>query len=275
MVSAFSAAGGRGERIGHPARHGRLGACRRRGPHRRAQLGRARARIGGDLRVRRLDGLAADQREGGAARRRLAGAWREPPAEARERSVRKGLTMRSSSEWKRHHHEPPAGLQHALGGEQRAPRARPSSSFTAMRSAWKVRVAGWMSPGFDAHHAGDDVGELARRGDRRLRARGDDGARHGAGVALLAEREDDVGQRGLVEPRDEVGGALALASPCACRAAPSARNEKPRSASSSCIDDTPMSSTTPSTWAKPRSAATRVELARSGPRPASAGRPRH
>ena len=45
--------------------------------------------------------------------------------------------------------QPAAGRQDALGGE-RAPSASSSNSrLTAMRSAWKARVAGWISPGLE------------------------------------------------------------------------------------------------------------------------------
>ena len=52
---------------------------------------------------------------------------------------------------------------------------------------------------------------------------------------------------------------------------PSLRNEKPRSAWSSCIDDTPMSSTTPSTRVEALRAARSRRDRRSGPAPASGG----
>ncbi len=51
--------------------------------------------------------------------------------------------------------------------------------------------------------------------------------------------------------------ALGPSPPMRMSSGPSSRNEKPRSASSSCIEDTPRSSTTPSTAAWPNFSATR------------------
>ena len=54
--------------------------------------------------------------------------------------------MRSSSEWNAITTSRPPGLRmRSAAGNARA--SSPSSSLTKMRSAWNVRVAGWMSPG--------------------------------------------------------------------------------------------------------------------------------
>ena len=54
--------------------------------------------------------------------------------------------MRSSSEWKvTTASRPPTPS--ARSAASSASWSSPSSSLTAMRSAWKLRVAGWMSPG--------------------------------------------------------------------------------------------------------------------------------
>ena len=77
-----------------------------------------------------------------------------------------------------------------------------SSSLTKMRSAWNVRVAGWMSPGAHAH----DARQRYRRapawcGSAPRCAPRDDCARHRAGVALLAQRRDDGGKIALGQLR--------------------------------------------------------------------------
>jgi hypothetical protein len=82
------------------------------------------------------------------------------------------------------------------------------------------------------HRRGDDIGERARGRDRRGVARLDDGAGDGARVALLAENENDSREVALARRVDDIG--------------PSRRKEKPRSAVSSCMEETPRSSTTPS-----------------------------
>ena len=81
-----------------------------------------------------------------------------------------------------------------------------------MRSAWNVRVAGWMSCGLARTTRGDDVGELRGRVDRRLGARLDDGAGDWRAKTLLAEYEDDVGEIALAGGVHDVGGARPLAA---------------------------------------------------------------
>src|SRR5579883_1696426 len=73
---------------------------------------------------------------------------RRPAASPRpERRAKNCLTMRSSSEWNVTTTRRPPGLR--IASAATSPRANsPSSSLTAMRKAWKLRVAGWMgSPG--------------------------------------------------------------------------------------------------------------------------------
>ena len=62
-----------------------------------------------------------------------------------------------------------------------------------------------------AEHAADQVGELARAGDRRILALTDDGAGNGARAALLAEAEQNVGDVGFIKLIDDIGGADAFA----------------------------------------------------------------
>jgi len=55
------------------------------------------------------------------------------------------LTIRSSSEWKVMTENRPPSLKQSI--PEARPRARLfSSSLTAIRSAWKLRVAGWILP---------------------------------------------------------------------------------------------------------------------------------
>src|SRR5262249_14701265 len=89
-------------------------------------------------------GRRVSTRKLGAARAR-SGMWREE-AGSLLRALRKVLTMRSSSEWNAITTSRPPGASRRSAA--RKPSARlESSSFTKIRRAWNVRVAGWMSPG--------------------------------------------------------------------------------------------------------------------------------
>src|SRR5215217_381478 len=70
------------------------------------------------------------------------GAWREPPGRRPARAAKKALAMRSSSEWNVTTPNRPPGFRIA-SAPSRPPSSSVSSSFTAMRRAWKVLVAGW------------------------------------------------------------------------------------------------------------------------------------
>src|SRR6185369_8841539 len=69
------------------------------------------------------------------------GAWREARGAVVARSVRKRLTMRSSRLWNETTTRRPSGLR-ILSAASRPRSNSPNSSFTWMRNAWKVRVAG-------------------------------------------------------------------------------------------------------------------------------------
>ena len=89
-----------------------------------------------------------------------------------------------------------------------------------------------------------------------------DRARDAPGVALLAVAPQDVGQ--LVDadaPDERLARSRRPSDPCACRAAPSSRNEKPRSPRSSCGDETPRSSTKPSIGTTPEPREDRARIA--------------
>ena len=99
--------------------------------------------------------------------------------------------MRSSSEWNATTTSRPPSRSTASAAAS-ACASSSSSRLMKMRSAWKVRVAGWMRDG--AGRAGgrrDDLGELAGALDRRLGARPLDGAGDASGLPLLAEHADD------------------------------------------------------------------------------------
>src|SRR5258708_19502639 len=72
------------------------------------------------------------------------GAWRDGPGVRPARARTNSLTARSSSEWNDTTATRPPGASTCSAAA--SPRSSsPSSSFTAMRSAWKVRVAGSLS----------------------------------------------------------------------------------------------------------------------------------
>ena len=78
-----------------------------------------------------------------------------------------------------------------------------------MRSAWNVRVAGWMSPERDRTHRGNDIGQRAGGRDRRDAARFDDGARDTARMTLFTQDENDIGEVALARRVDDIGRARA------------------------------------------------------------------
>ena len=104
---------------------------------------------------------------------------------------------------KRHDHQPPAGLQHALGCHKRQMQFvqfRVDEDSQALEGARRrmnlVRFA--------SHHLADDIGQRLRGRDRRFLARRHDGARHGPGMALFAENIDDVSKIGLGGLRHDI-----------------------------------------------------------------------
>ena len=183
--------------------------------------------------------------------------------------------MRSSSEWKVTTASQPPGASAASAAA--SPRASsPSSSLTAMRSAWKLRVAacGWPGFGRGSSRSIRPASCSVRRRTARSRAVGDDGAGDAPRGALLAELEEDVGERRLRQPVHQVGRRWARLAPCACRAARPSGTRTRAPAWSSCIEETPMSSTTPSSAGAPGLRGDPVELAEAARDAASAGRRR-
>jgi hypothetical protein len=151
--------------------------------------------------------------------------------------------MRSSVEWNDTTARPAAGGKHLLGRDQ--PIAQ-LVQLAVQVDANRLKGAGrrvllLVRP--MPQRAAHDLRQLGRRGERPRRH---DRARHPAGARLVTIFEQDVRYLGLVGAVQPFRGGLAgLAHPHV--EGPSAWNEKPRSAWSSCIDDTPMSSVTPST----------------------------
>ena len=103
----------------------------------------------------------------------------------------------------RHHRKPAAGFQHAL---RRGKRGLQLVELFVDENPQRLECAGRRMnvAGLGAHHTSDDVGEPARGRDRRILARGDDGAGDGARMALLAEDVDDVGELSLGRRRNHV-----------------------------------------------------------------------
>ena len=110
-----------------------------------------------------------------------------------------------------------------------------------------MRRAGWGPPGRASHGAHDDAGQLVGRGDRAGGAR----SPRRSGGSGAPRRAGRAGPRARASGRwftrsAALGPSSPSPGPSACRAGRPAERE-PRSASSSCIDDTPRSNSTPST----------------------------
>ena len=172
---------------------------------------------------------------------------------------------------KRNHRETAARHQQPLGGGQSAVQF---AQFIVDRDAQRLKGAGRrVEPRFAASGSRRARSRPARRCGESARccARRDDGARDPAGKALLAERADQLGQLGFGRAARRDRPRSRPPRPCACRAARRARNEKPRSAASSCSDETPRSRATPAIGpGAPRRRA--APCRRTGPRSAAAAR---
>ena len=110
---------------------------------------------------------------------------------------------------KRDHHEARAGAQ--------APRRRLEESIQPLELAVHPdaqrlkRPRGRVDPGRAAarDRAAHDRCQATGRGDGRLAARVDDGARDPTGKALFAVLKDGIGQLALRRPRDQISGRFA------------------------------------------------------------------
>ncbi len=82
----------------------------------------------------------------------------------------------------------------------------PNSSFTLMRRPWKLRVAGSMPERSGGRTLRMISGKPPGRGDRMLGTRRDDRARNAAGLPLLPEFIENIGQFLGRKVSDEIGG---------------------------------------------------------------------
>src|SRR6516164_9009602 len=145
----------------HLVFHGEQPDRRRYGgnrPEQEAAMDHARLPIFSATRRRaeRARGLAATSASDGTTGRRVrsrqvaacgarrGGAWRDGAGVRPERARTNSLTARSSSEWNDTTARRPPGAR-TCSAAARPRSSSPSSSLTAMRSAWKTRVAGSLS----------------------------------------------------------------------------------------------------------------------------------
>ena len=145
-----------------------------------------------------------------------------------------------------HDHQASARLEHLFGRDQ----ARGQfGKLLVDEDAQRLERAGGRVDGARprVHDACDDVCERARGADRRIGTGGDDGAGDGARVAFFAEDRQDDSEVALGGRGHDIGRGRARREPMRMSSGPSWRKENPRSASSSCIEETPRSKTTPST----------------------------
>src|SRR3954452_6912030 len=163
----------------------------------------------------------------------------------RSLSRMKCLTMRSSSEWNEITASRPPGRSSSSAAGSANPRDS-SSSFTAMRSAWKTRFAGCPSP----KRAGAGIELLITSTSSPVRSNGR--WRTIARAICLAYRSSPYRRKMSVRSRSVHVLTISLASR-SCEVSmrmssgASTEYEKPRSGRSSCIDETPRSSRIAST----------------------------
>ena len=127
----------------------------------------------------------------------------------RVRSARKRLTRRSSSEWKEMPARRPSSRRicHASGS---AASSWASSSLTAIRIAWKVRLAGWPP----AKRAGAGIAALIASTSSNVgleRTGAHDRAGDPVGVALLAVLAQRAGEPAALPRVDDLAGGELLA----------------------------------------------------------------
>ena len=116
-----------------------------------------------------------------------------------------------------HHHEAPGRLEDALGGGERG---QELVELFIDEHAQRLERAGCRMDraGTCVHDPRDELGERPRRFDRRGLAGGNDGARDGARLPLLAKLENDIGQVAL-RPAPPRRPRSVPRRPCAYRAA--------------------------------------------------------
>ena len=223
-----------------------------------AQPGAAGAGIGARSRRRPGAGAArcsSAKRGGARGPAGRAGRGATAPGARPAASAMKRLTSRSSQRMERHHHQPPARRQQR--GRLRRARAR---SRPARRSPGCAAPGSCASPGrCRSGPCGTTRRMIAAScrggGDRRLGAR--------AATMARAMRRDSRSSPKLIERVGQLrlGQRVAPGRPRSGRSrsmrmssGPSARKLKPRAGSSIWNEDTPRSSTTPSSACTPRAA---------------------
>ena len=169
--------------------------------------------------------------------------------------------MRSSSEWKvTTTSRPPASSSRSAAAEALGQLVELRVEIEAER----LKGAGGGVLGLvalAAENAGDDVGKLAGPCDRRLGAARHDGLGDGARPPLLAENVNDIGEFCLWRGVLTMSAAVGPSAPMRMSSGPSCAKEKPRSGWSSCMEDTPRSSVTPSTRVEALAGGDRFHLA--------------
>ncbi len=239
----------------------------------RPQLGRAGARIGGDLGVVRRQRPARSAGETSAPARADLRQMARAAARRRPRSARKVLTMRSSSEWNDTTTSRPPGLSTRFGGRERRGEL---AELLVDEDAQRLERAGRRMNGARARRA------RRARSRRRARewcaigacARAATMARATrAGVALLAQRRDDDGEIALGGVPRSRRRRSDRQRPCACRAgrrSGTRSRARPRRAASRRRRDR---STTPSTASWPQLAHHPLEIGEAVLRPESSRPP--
>ncbi len=130
-----------------------------------------------------------------------------------------------------------------------------------MRSAWKTRVAGWMRSRLPGRCTMPAI--ICANSDRRRRQAGPSCAAPRSRARCAAPRVLPRSERRCPQVRVSLAvfkTSYALCPVCGFIRMSSgavSRKEKPRLASSSCIDETPKSKSTPSTSSTPHSSRTR------------------
>ena len=167
------------------------------------------------------------------------------------------FTIRSSSEWKEIAAARPPGASTAGSASSHAARA-PSSSFTAMRSAWKVRVAGGSCAARPCAGSRPRRPRRARRcrAARRASTAALHRARDGPREGLLAVLAQDARELALVDPAEQVAQRLALVAHPHVERARAREGEAARRPRRAAGDETPRSTSAPSTAARPSAAST-------------------
>ena len=150
------------------------------GLDRRAQARRRRARVRATSPALGRIGRRGRARAAPARRRTRRSGSRAGTCSRAPARAGSCFTIRSSSEWNADHGEPAARAAASRARPAARASSEPSSSLTAIRSAWKTRFAGWPSPKragagiaalIDVDELAGALERLLARGGARSRAR--------------------------------------------------------------------------------------------------------